>query len=329
MPHSDKVVAQTWPPLGQITTCNDPTNNMSLTAILEVPLLPAAKDKCQVLLWHSIDGAAWTEAPLSAAPDSSHQYLSPRSGSTTTPLYFVTSAIPFARSLQFTLKFRLGKDLPWRWIRDEHRIDDGHVLVLPPYSAFNGLKDVMPGLNSAWAVSDRGRAECFLDKDAVLLAFMSHQGQSLAILPVCHTDVLPVLRNTNDGHGVSLHVQNDSYSEESVTVLVAAGNSFENAVAAVISYKTTTVARREGDHPDMALGDTITMVAKDDVLRLYQDFYQFLADCGIDGAKVDAQYMLDMLKDAPDRRDLTNAYLDAWSIASLKHFNFKTISCII
>lgn len=102
------------------------------------------------------------------------------------------------------------------------------------------------------------------------------------------------------------------------------GISPQGAIAR--SYKTTTVVRRESS--DMALGDSITVVAEEDVLRLYQDFYKFLSECGIDGAKVDAQFMLDMLRHAPDRRNLTNAYLDAWSTASLRHFGFRTISCM-
>ncbi|KAG8408904.1 hypothetical protein J3458_019913 [Metarhizium acridum] len=49
---------------------------------------------------------------------------------------------------------------------------------------------------------------------------------------------------------------------------------------------------------------------------------------GIDGVKADAQVMIDLLKDAPDRRDLISTYLDAWSKASKQHFGGKTISCM-
>jgi hypothetical protein len=64
------------------------------------------------------------------------------------------------------------------------------------------------------------------------------------------------------------------------------------------------------------------------VPRFYDDFYNFLAESGIDGVKADAQVMIEQLQTAPDRRDLISTYLDAWSAAAQRYFGVKTISCM-
>ncbi|KID60423.1 raffinose synthase Sip1, partial [Metarhizium hybridum] len=88
------------------------------------------------------------------------------------------------------------------------------------------------------------------------------------------------------------------------------------------TYSTIKVAQEgENSHP-------LTVVGKPDVSRLYNDFYRFLAESGIDGVKADAQVMIDMLKDAPDRRDLISTYLDVSSKTSEEYFGGKTISCM-
>lgn len=72
----------------------------------------------------------------------------------------------------------------------------------------------------------------------------------------------------------------------------------------------------------------MTAVTSDDVSRLYDDFYRFLSSCGVDGVKADAQCLLDALTSAPARKDLTRSYLDAWSVASLRHFGTNATSCM-
>ncbi len=72
----------------------------------------------------------------------------------------------------------------------------------------------------------------------------------------------------------------------------------------------------------------MTVIAKEDVSRFYDDFYRFLSDCGINGVKTDVQFMVDTWASARERRDLTAAYLDAWTIAILKHFSSRAISCM-
>ncbi|KHN96752.1 raffinose synthase Sip1 [Metarhizium album ARSEF 1941] len=88
------------------------------------------------------------------------------------------------------------------------------------------------------------------------------------------------------------------------------------------TYDTIKVAQEGED------GASLTVVDKADVSRLYNDFYRFLAESGIDGVKADAQVMVDGLRDAPDRRDLISTYLDVWSQASERYFGAKAISCM-
>jgi len=72
----------------------------------------------------------------------------------------------------------------------------------------------------------------------------------------------------------------------------------------------------------------MVVVAEEDVNRFYRDFYEFLSSAGIDSVKTDAQFFVDELDDATDRRQLTRAYQDAWSINQLRCFSGKAISCM-
>ncbi|KXG53729.1 Aldolase-type TIM barrel [Penicillium griseofulvum] len=72
---------------------------------------------------------------------------------------------------------------------------------------------------------------------------------------------------------------------------------------------------------------TILAIHPDDIKRFYDEFYSYLTSVGIDSVKTDAQFFLDLLEDAEDRQLFMTSYQDAWSIASLKHFNTRSISC--
>ena len=87
-------------------------------------------------------------------------------------------------------------------------------------------------------------------------------------------------------------------------------------------YKTKVV-RKHG-----VSSGTMTVVDPDDAQRMYNDFYQFLLDSRIDSVKTDAQFFLDLLDDADDRRRFIKAYQDAWTISSLRYFSIKAISCM-
>ena len=87
-----------------------------------------------------------------------------------------------------------------------------------------------------------------------------------------------------------------------------------------MEYKTRMVNK--------AGGGVFTVVDEPDVDRMYNDFYKFLLSCGVDSVKTDAQFMLDTIADAPERRRLITAYQDAWAIAGLRYFSIKAISCM-
>ncbi|RAL62192.1 hypothetical protein DID88_002676 [Monilinia fructigena] len=94
------------------------------------------------------------------------------------------------------------------------------------------------------------------------------------------------------------------------------------------TYKTVEVIRRDSLRRNLPLGGKMTVVAKEDVQRFYNDFYSFLSSCGVDAVKTDAQFMLDLLESAEDRSDLISAYQDAWTLSTLRHFSVKAISCM-
>lgn len=71
----------------------------------------------------------------------------------------------------------------------------------------------------------------------------------------------------------------------------------------------------------------ILTIDPDDIQRFYGEFYNFLSSAGVDSVKTDAQFFIDLLEDPEDRRRFMTSYQDAWSIASLKHFSTRSISC--
>jgi hypothetical protein len=94
------------------------------------------------------------------------------------------------------------------------------------------------------------------------------------------------------------------------------------------TYKTVLVQREDAKRRNLPLGGPMTVIANEDVSKFYDDFYRFLTDCGVDGVKTDAQFMIDTWESSKHRRELTNTYLDAWMISSLRHFSIKAISCM-
>ncbi|KAL1965889.1 hypothetical protein VTN77DRAFT_5022 [Rasamsonia byssochlamydoides] len=88
-------------------------------------------------------------------------------------------------------------------------------------------------------------------------------------------------------------------------------------------YKTKEVVMK-----DPVAGGKMLAIDPDDIRRFYEDFYSFLTSAGVDAVKTDAQFYLDLLEDPEDRRRFTTAYQDAWSIASLRYFSTRSISCM-
>lgn len=89
------------------------------------------------------------------------------------------------------------------------------------------------------------------------------------------------------------------------------------------NYKTKVVKNSES-----VASRKMLAVDPDCASQLYDDFYSFLASVGIDSVKTDCQFFLDLLEDPEDRARFNTAYQDAWSIASLRHFSAKSISCM-
>ncbi|KAI2614882.1 glycoside hydrolase family 36 protein [Hypoxylon sp. NC1633] len=323
---------------------------------------------------------------------------------------------------------------------------------------------------SPWLGPRHGSSPFSLDKDAIMCSFLSDQGKHLVLLGVSGVDYVMTLFRSSDSGSVQLHIRNDSEVESEGLVLVAVGDKFESAIAAVMYHaRTVTLAARNGDsevtrelqslsedikpewyenwydglgyctwnalgqrltdekilhaveslaedrinissliiddnwqdidyegqdqyqygwkgfeaeptafpsglrdtvsrirskHPsiqhvavwhallgywggisnngdlaktyktvqidrnDSNLKGPITVIAKEDVGKFYDDFYRFLSNCGIDGVKTDVQYMVDTWVSAKHRRELTETYLDSWMLSSLRHFSIKTISCM-
>lgn len=71
----------------------------------------------------------------------------------------------------------------------------------------------------------------------------------------------------------------------------------------------------------------ILAIDPESVQLFYDDFYSYLQSAGVDSVKTDAQFFLDLLDDPEDRKSFMTSYQDAWSIASLKYFTTKSISC--
>ena len=88
-------------------------------------------------------------------------------------------------------------------------------------------------------------------------------------------------------------------------------------------YKTIEVRKESG-----VAGGKFTVVAAEDAKQMYDDFYAFLSSNGIDAVKTDAQFFLDLLLHAPDRRAMMIEYQDAWTLAHLRHFSSRAISCM-
>ncbi|KAL6892728.1 family 36 glycoside hydrolase [Trichoderma longibrachiatum] len=528
VPESMKALIQSYPPLSQVTTVQSP-EGVPLTALLEIPT-SRAEESWELALWHSIDGQDWTEQEVPGIKSSESPQVLHADSEAVSGIYFATN-VSFKKSLRFTIKFRPSVDEPWRWIRDEQGLEDGHIVLLPAPSEFDALRDLIAGLSPSWTVKScmsqapktqlwslrltvppatddissysflplgkpwgsflrwfaivrlwspwlaprHGRTDFSLDKDAIMLAFQSPQGKNMVLLAVSGiNDTVPVFQSTSDG-AVAVNVRNDSVTEQECVILVAEGNDFEKAVAAVMyharslvtkargknealeaelkalsdavrpewldewydglgyctwnalgqrlteqkildaidklkehnigitsliiddnwqsidykgesqfqygwvdfeaepeafpnglkaaiqkirqknpnilhvavwhallgywggispdgkiakKYKTVEVEREEAKRRNLPLGGKMTVIAKEDVEKFYDDFYLFLAESDVDGVKTDAQFMIDMWKSASVRHDLINTYLDAWSLACLRYFSVKTISCM-
>lgn len=94
-------------------------------------------------------------------------------------------------------------------------------------------------------------------------------------------------------------------------------------------YRTIEVVRGEdSSRKNIPLGGKMTVIAKEDVHKFYDDFYRFLSESGVAGVKTDGQFMVDTWVSPKVRRELIQPYLDNWLLASLRHFSGRAISCM-
>ncbi|CAK7226299.1 hypothetical protein SCUCBS95973_006154 [Sporothrix curviconia] len=94
------------------------------------------------------------------------------------------------------------------------------------------------------------------------------------------------------------------------------------------AYANVVVTRAHPKRRNLPIAGPMTVVAEPDVRRFYNDFYTFLVSCGVDGVKTDAQFITDTWTSAKTRRELTTAYQDAWTVATLRHFGSRAVSCM-
>lgn len=73
----------------------------------------------------------------------------------------------------------------------------------------------------------------------------------------------------------------------------------------VRKYKTKEVMRK-----DSVAGGKMLAIDPDDINQFYDDFYSFLTSSGIDAVKTDAQFYIDLLVSAEDRKRFISSYQD-------------------
>lgn len=67
---------------------------------------------------------------------------------------------------------------------------------------------------------------------------------------------------------------------------------------------------KEVDRKDSVAGGKMLAIDPDDINQFYDDFYSFLTSAGIDAVKTDAQFYIDLLISAEDRKRFISSYQD-------------------
>lgn len=67
---------------------------------------------------------------------------------------------------------------------------------------------------------------------------------------------------------------------------------------------------KEVDRKDSVAGGRMLAIDPDDINRFYNDFYSFLTSAGVDAVKTDAQFYIDLLDSAEDRKRFISSYQD-------------------
>jgi hypothetical protein len=155
LPERMKVVAASYPPLGQVSVLQGP--EIKFTVILEVPY-SSGNESWDCAIWHSTDDEPWAEVPCSVVQKDSTSVLLQDEPASSSWLYF-SASLSTTQVCSFTVKFRSGQSQPWRWMREEVGMGDGIVIVQPTRcftsNPLEDLSDIMKNLNPRWAVRSR------------------------------------------------------------------------------------------------------------------------------------------------------------------------------
>lgn len=133
---------------------------------------------------------------------------------------------------------------------------------------------------SPWLAPRQGKGPPFAEKDGVLYSFLRTDGTHVVVLAISGIeDVLTVFRHEHDK--ITIHARSDRETEGVARVLVAVGNSFEEANAAVMYRARRVVAPYLLiASEDQKVIDSIEARSKDDVKASWvQDWYDGFTYC--------------------------------------------------
>ena len=137
---------------------------------------------------------------------------------------------------------------------------------------------------SPWLAPRHGQHTFQPDRDAVMAAFLRHDGQHVVFLAVSGIgDVLTVLTSDGDG-SIVMGARNDGKGEGTCTVLVAVGSSFELANAAVMYHARKLVTQYSSIKNELQseVASIIEETSKIDA-KWYEQWYDGLTYCTWNG----------------------------------------------
>ena len=137
---------------------------------------------------------------------------------------------------------------------------------------------------SPWLAPRHGQHVFQPDRDAVMAAFLRHDGQHVVFLAISGIDnVLVVLASDGDG-GIVIGARNDAEAEGTCTVLVAVGSSFELANAAVMYHARKLVTHYVGNKNESKseIASIVEETSKIDA-KWYEQWYEGLTYCTWNG----------------------------------------------
>ncbi|RYP89766.1 hypothetical protein DL770_004108 [Monosporascus sp. CRB-9-2] len=223
-----------FPPLAQVTQLH--SDAVSFIILLQVDE-ENANDPWELSIWHSSTSLEWSESPGAQISINDSPTTLQEPNSSITNKYF-HATVHASSPLKFTIKFRNSPDQSWRWVRDELGVDDGTVVITPENYRDPGttnLSDVIADLNQDLKVrpgmSQTPDTELWTIEADIAPAQDEKSAYANIELGTPWGGPLrwfALLRSDNPNHSTGL-------------VLAAVGNSFENALAAVMYHARDVV----------------------------------------------------------------------------------------